>query len=1415
MAYKVKDFLAVESGVMLGALSNPTDASALLQMDSTTQGLLLPRMTTAQRDAIVNPADGLQIYNTDTGSVEIFSGGGTVWGEVSSSAGLRLPTLLMPLTSTPSTGLGSIVHSDSPWGDGKVVSLGDSDASAATEWTFPFKWSFASGDTFQYRLEILSETVSANQVIRVFFGDAANNSFSHLIEIGAGGAALVGSPTDGGNVSSSWTLTELDRGVVKLTRVDVVITWSGASGSSPAIKLQPAYNLNGSTTVDTAAQGSALVYDLQVGAPAEFDTGSAEVVNLNVADAAALAALTPSAAGEWAQVLDLDGLGRQGWYLYSGSAWQLVQYETYRYSNIADLTALAAITTKQDGDTAVVLDSDGNGNLATYIFHGGAWVSMAERGQRVFDALADAAALAALAGHREGDIAQVLDSDGNSREAFYVYDGAAWDRISYDPVDHGVVANAAALAALTSLEDGDFAQVTDADGSGREIRYLRAGGAWEEVTAKSVAYTPADAATHSAITTQRDGDTSTLGDSGVKYIHVGGAWQQVETHEDHALHQVMLPAGLAPTVGAGLCTQVGGPWGGSALSSLSDADAAAITSYDVPLGSLAFSSGDTYQIRLQVPLDVANAAHTIQVGYVDDANSAVELINIGSGGSTVVAGGPADTGNVTATASTTDYDRGNNPIVQIDLVLTWSGVSAANPKLRFQPVYNLDGTATGAVAATGSASIAMLEMKSTAEFQVGNQEVIQSKVDSSAGATDKVLEAANGTNQAILFTNADVQTNTAKLSVQAGESLNGVVDAEYIFSNFPDGTQFLATSPAAGSWNVSVVGTTTSVDRSYHIQGVLNDYNPVAGFNGVDMSTLVSGGALTLNESDSAGWRTAGNTLTVPTGLGGKRYRINVTIWHPSTAITGPSSQGDLGSPYPAIVYNGTEIGLGGIDSTTGTPEGMAGSIELLLSDGDTIVPGYGGGIVETGEDFYVQISINPVSVGDYVLAGMVATTPLKRVRYSLTADAAGIVCPWDEGVGDTSDIINTAGTIKLPPGRYRIQPHATAQGASLDYELYNLTAGTVLEKYTVTDTTTAQNASNMPYYLTVTQATDIQVREGNGDLSVTWNGRDAGVNSFPNSQQTSSSWIDIQQLPESVVVDPGSLAVENLTDSKVVMGADHDMTGTGGIGAFEDLNGNGAGALLQITVPANQRALIYADAEAATNGSDDDGAKVRLYDVTNATAITERYLTYWGDSGQLGAGAGATVSHKGAGTLIYIHSPASVDTTYKLQGAQTSDAYQNLIAGTTVLGYVGISGKSIVDSQSLQITDSAPFLNDSYKHIAGDGVMYADLKRVLSGVSTSAITNPGELQIASNLFGQVFDINGVADTTTLIPAASISRLVACGGSVAVSGGTQRPVPHDNGTDYGYVEINGAGDLVLRSGVLHTSPQYIWVEYTK
>ena len=61
-----------DAGVGIGTTS--VAASALLDMVSTAQGFLPPRMTEAQRDAIATPATGLVVYNTDNNTVDFYDG---------------------------------------------------------------------------------------------------------------------------------------------------------------------------------------------------------------------------------------------------------------------------------------------------------------------------------------------------------------------------------------------------------------------------------------------------------------------------------------------------------------------------------------------------------------------------------------------------------------------------------------------------------------------------------------------------------------------------------------------------------------------------------------------------------------------------------------------------------------------------------------------------------------------------------------------------------------------------------------------------------------------------------------------------------------------------------------------------------------------------------------------------------------------------------------------------------------------------------------------------------------------------------------------------------------------------------------------------------------------------------------------
>ena len=82
LAFSLSSFAQVGVGTLT------PNASSVLDVTSTTQGFLPPRMTLAQRDAIGTPAQGLMIYCTDCGAAggepEYYNG--TAWKSMASNS---------------------------------------------------------------------------------------------------------------------------------------------------------------------------------------------------------------------------------------------------------------------------------------------------------------------------------------------------------------------------------------------------------------------------------------------------------------------------------------------------------------------------------------------------------------------------------------------------------------------------------------------------------------------------------------------------------------------------------------------------------------------------------------------------------------------------------------------------------------------------------------------------------------------------------------------------------------------------------------------------------------------------------------------------------------------------------------------------------------------------------------------------------------------------------------------------------------------------------------------------------------------------------------------------------------------------------------------------------------------------------
>jgi len=97
---KTKVFLVVFASVIIGfslkaqnvainATGNNPDPSAMLDIQSTTSGLLIPRMTELQRGQISSPVEGLLIYQTN-GTTGFWFFDGSSWAQISGAGGDNL-----------------------------------------------------------------------------------------------------------------------------------------------------------------------------------------------------------------------------------------------------------------------------------------------------------------------------------------------------------------------------------------------------------------------------------------------------------------------------------------------------------------------------------------------------------------------------------------------------------------------------------------------------------------------------------------------------------------------------------------------------------------------------------------------------------------------------------------------------------------------------------------------------------------------------------------------------------------------------------------------------------------------------------------------------------------------------------------------------------------------------------------------------------------------------------------------------------------------------------------------------------------------------------------------------------------------------------------------------------------------------
>ncbi len=111
-------------GMAVNTTGNVADNSAMLDISSTSKGVLIPRMTQAERNAISSPATGLMIYQTD-GTAGFYYYNGSAWtviggggGTPTGAAGGALsgtypnPTIASNAITSTHIAAGTIINSD-------------------------------------------------------------------------------------------------------------------------------------------------------------------------------------------------------------------------------------------------------------------------------------------------------------------------------------------------------------------------------------------------------------------------------------------------------------------------------------------------------------------------------------------------------------------------------------------------------------------------------------------------------------------------------------------------------------------------------------------------------------------------------------------------------------------------------------------------------------------------------------------------------------------------------------------------------------------------------------------------------------------------------------------------------------------------------------------------------------------------------------------------------------------------------------------------------------------------------------------------------------------------------------------------------------------------------------------------------
>jgi sugar lactone lactonase YvrE len=237
--------LATQAQVGVGTTAPA--ASAALDITSTSQGLLLPRLTSAQRAAIASPAQGLQVYQTD-GTPGLYYYSGVAWVNLTNG---RVPDLngsTVPANgAVVSTLAGTVGSPGGADGPGPAASFSRPNGVAVDA-----AGTLYVADTYSQRIR----KITPAGVVSTLAGSGSQGSTN-----GSGTSASFYNPT-GVAVDATGTVYVADQSnnlVRKITPAGVVSTLAGSGAQSSANGTGTAASFSAPADVAVDAAGTLYV----------------------------------------------------------------------------------------------------------------------------------------------------------------------------------------------------------------------------------------------------------------------------------------------------------------------------------------------------------------------------------------------------------------------------------------------------------------------------------------------------------------------------------------------------------------------------------------------------------------------------------------------------------------------------------------------------------------------------------------------------------------------------------------------------------------------------------------------------------------------------------------------------------------------------------------------------------------------------------------------------------------------------------------------------------------------------------------------------------------------------------------------------------------------------------------------------